>query len=89
LNIKRSITSNELEAVIKNIPATTTQHRIGTGPLLNSLIFLWNTLKLLKSFHKIEREGMLPTHFTKLVFTLTVKPHGDRITEEKTIVQFL
>jgi hypothetical protein len=50
---------------------------------------LWNILKLLKSFHKIEREGMLPTHFTKLVFTLTVKPHGDRITEEKTIVQFL
>jgi hypothetical protein len=76
-HLNRSITQNEIEAPIKNLPK-----KKSTGLYGFSAEF-YQTFKeeiiptLLKFFHKIEREGKLPKSFYESSITLILKPDKD------------
>jgi hypothetical protein len=75
-HLNRSITQNELEAVIKSLPKKKSQ-----GPDGFSAEF-YQTLKeliptLLKLFHEIEREGKLLNTFYEASIILMPKPGKD------------
>jgi hypothetical protein len=76
-----SITRNEIEAAIKSLPK-----KKSPGPNGFTTVF-YQTFKeellptLLKFFHKIEREGILPNSFFEASITLILKP--DKGTSQK------
>ena len=76
-NMNRLITSNETESLINKLPTNKSPRPGGfTGEF-------YQTFKeelmpiLLKLFHKIEEEGMLPNSFSKARITLIPKPDKD------------
>jgi hypothetical protein len=76
-NINSSKTSNEILTVIKNLPT-----RKSPGLHGFTAEFYW-TFKvelipmLLKLFHKVQKEGILPNTFYKVSVTLIPKPDKD------------
>jgi hypothetical protein len=81
-HLNRSITQNEIEAAIKNLPK-----KKSPGPDGFSAEFC-QTFKeeliptLLKLFHKIEREAKLPNTFYETSFTLILKSGKDTSKKE-------
>jgi hypothetical protein len=71
--LKRSITRNEIEAVIKSLP---TKKNSGLGGFTDNCYQIFKeelTPMLLKLFHEIEREGILPNSFYEANITLILK----------------
>jgi hypothetical protein len=81
-HLNRSITQNEIEATIKNLPKEKSP-----GPDGFSAEF-YQTFKeeliptLLTLIHKIEREGKLPNSFYEASITLIPKPDKDNSKKE-------
>ena len=72
-NLNRSISSNEIEETIKNLPS-----KKSPGPDGVSAEF-YGTFKeeLIPVFHDIEKEGTLPNSFYEANITLIPKPNKD------------
>jgi hypothetical protein len=81
-HLSRSITQNEIEAAIKSLPK-----KKSPGPDGFSAEF-YLTFKeeliptLLKLFHEIEREGIMPNSFYEVSITLIPKPDKDTSKKE-------
>jgi hypothetical protein len=76
-HLNRSITHNEIEATIENLPK-----KISPGPDRFSAEFHQTFKKeliptLFKLLHEIEREGALPNTFYEASITLIPKPNKD------------
>jgi hypothetical protein len=81
--LKRSVTQNEIEAAKKSLPKKS-ESLVTDGFSAE----FYQTFKeeliptLLKLFHKIEREGKLPTSFYEANITLIPKPGKDTFKKE-------
>ena len=81
-NLNRSVSREELEAVIKNLPT-----KKSSGPDGFNAEFYQNFQEelipiLLKVFHNIETEESLPNSFYEATVTLIPKPHKDTTKKE-------
>ena len=85
-NLNRSITSTEIETVIKNLPTNKSPGPYGfTGEFYQKFKEL--TPILLKLFQEIAEEGKLPNSFYEATITLITKPDKDA-TQKKTTGQY-
>jgi hypothetical protein len=82
-HLNRSVTSNEIEEAIKSIPKKKSSECDGfTAEFYQS--FKEELIPiLLKLFHEIDREGILPNSFYKVSITLIPKTDKDKTKKKK------
>ena len=76
-NMNRTITSNEVETVIKNLPTNKSPGTDGFTGEFNQKFREELTPILLQLFQKIPEEGTLPNSFYEATITLIPKPDKD------------
>jgi hypothetical protein len=81
-HLNRSITQNEIEAVIKSLPKKKSPEPDGFSAEFYQTFKEELIPTLLKLFHKIERKEKLPNSFYKARITLIPKPHKDTSKKE-------
>jgi hypothetical protein len=81
-HLNRSVTQNETEVPIKNLPKKKSPGSDGFSPEFYQTFKEELILTLLKLFHKIEREGTLPNAFYEASITLIPKPKKDTSKKE-------
>ena len=86
-NINRSITSTEMETVIKNLPINKNQGLHGFRGKFYQTFREELTPILLKLFQNIAEGGTLPNTFYEATITLTPKSDKD-VTKKKTLGQY-
>ena len=82
-NLTRSITSMEIESVIRNLPANKSPRQDGFTDEFYQKFREELTLILLKPFHKIAEEGKFPNSFYEATITLRPKPDKDATQKRK------
>ena len=87
-NMNKSITSNEIETVIKNLPTNKTSGPDGFTGEVNQPFREELTPILLKLFQKIAEEGALPNSFYEATITLIPKPDKDTTKKKKITDQY-
>ena len=86
--MNNTITSTEMEAVIKNVPQNKSPGPHGfTGEFYQT--FREELMPVLvKRFQKIAEEGTLPNAFQQAIITLILKPDKDNTQKKKTVGQY-
>ena len=82
-NMKRPITSTEIETVIKNLPTNKIPGPDGFTVEFNQTFREELTPILLKLFQKIKEERTLPNSFYEATITLIPKPDKDTTEKKK------
>jgi hypothetical protein len=81
-HLNRSITQNEIDAAIKNIPKKKSPRHNGFYAEFYQMFKEELIPTFLKLFHEIEREGTLPNSFYEASITLIPKPDKDTTKKE-------
>ena len=82
-NLNRSITSTEIETVIRNLPANKTPGPDGFTAEFYQKFREELTPIILKRFQKIAEEGKLPNSFYEVIIILIPKPDKDTTEKKK------
>ena len=83
-NFNRTITSTEIETVIRNLPANKSPRPDGFTAEFYQKLREELTPILLKHFQKIAEEGKLPNSFYEVIITRIQKPDKDATKKKKT-----
>jgi hypothetical protein len=87
-NLNSSVTSNEIEIVMKNLPTKKRPGPDGVTPEFYQTFKEEIASMLLKLFHKVQKEGILPNSFYEATITLIPKP-GKDTSKKKVTGQYL